>query len=70
MDYVDSCQFGVNDAGTGSKIDTPLTQSRSPSVRRQLLHLSSVYRSSPGYYREALRPVIRKIISRLDGERT
>ena len=28
-------------------------------LRRQLLHLSSVYQRSSGYYREALRPVIR-----------
>jgi hypothetical protein len=67
MSHVDSCQLGVNDAGTGSKIDTPLTQARSPSVRRQLLHLSSIYQGSSGYYREALRPVIRKILSQLEG---
>jgi len=36
----------------------------SRTVRRQLLHLSS-----SGYYREALRPVIRNLIARIDGER-
>jgi hypothetical protein len=30
-----------------------------PKLQKQLLHLSSVYQSSSGYYREALRPVIR-----------
>jgi hypothetical protein len=32
-----------------------------PALRRQLLHLSS-----PGYYREALRPVIRTLLDRLE----
>jgi hypothetical protein len=45
----------VNDRGTSC-----------PTVKRQLLHLSSVYQGSSGYYREALRPVIRKIINQLE----
>jgi hypothetical protein len=38
-----SCRFGVNNAATVSKSDADLTQARSPHVRRQLLHLSSVW---------------------------
>jgi hypothetical protein len=38
-----SCKFGVNNAATVGKLDADLTQTVSPSVRRQLLHLSSVY---------------------------
>jgi hypothetical protein len=67
MDHEDSSSLGVNDAGTYGQVDTRLTRACSPDVlRRQLLHLSSVYQSSPGYYREALRPVIRTLLDRLE----
>ncbi len=55
--------------GTRSAIATESVRGCSRTVRRHLLHLSSVYQGSSGYYREALRPVIRKIITRLEGER-
>jgi hypothetical protein len=45
----------VNDRGTSC-----------PIVKRQLLHLSEVYQGSSGYYREALRPVIKTLIYRLE----
>ena len=35
-------------------------------VRRQILHLYSVYQGSCGYYREALRPVIRTLLGKLE----
>lgn len=33
MSHVDSCQFGVNEAGSSSEIDTRLTRGCSPTVR-------------------------------------
>jgi len=32
LDLAETCKFGVNDAGTCGKIDTPLTQDRSLGV--------------------------------------
>jgi hypothetical protein len=62
----DDAGSSVNVSRTCEQIDTRLTHARSRTVRRQLLHLSSVYQGSSGYYREALRPVIRRIINQLE----
>ena len=35
MNHAESCDFGVNNAGTCGEIDTPLTQERSLSVLAQ-----------------------------------
>lgn len=63
MSHVDSCQFSVNEAGSSSESGARLTHACSRAVRRQLLHLTSVYQGSDDYYRAALRPVIKKLIA-------
>jgi hypothetical protein len=56
----------VNEGCPSAETGTPVTRACSLPVRRQILHLSSVYQRSSGYYREALRPVIRTLLDRME----
>jgi hypothetical protein len=55
----------MNNTATCKATRAKSVQARSRDVRRQLMHLSSVYQGSSPYYREALRPVIRKLLERV-----
>ena len=56
----EGAQESMNESRTCAPIDARLTHACSRTVRRQLLHLSS------GYYREALRPFIRQMMTRIE----
>lgn len=59
----------MSKTGTRTPTRAKSVQACSRTVRRQLLHLSSVYQGSSPYYREALRPSSRTLMARIDGNR-
>jgi len=60
----------MNKSATCSEIDAGLTRSVSPSVRKQLAILASVYEQADAYHRAALEPVIRRAYERAEEART